>query len=286
MNYLMLIIPSILWGSIGIFIDGILISSTQVAFFRLLFASITLAFIYLFSKNKVSITEFKKSLIKLALAGSFIGANWVALFEAYRRSSVSIATVVYYIAPLIIISASPYIYKEKLTLSKITGILLAFLGMCAVSLSASSGQVQISGILFAVLGAVLYASACLINKSIRNISGFNVAMIELMIGTIVVGIYTFILMGETITYPGDKYMINLIILGVVHTGIAYGLYMTAIQRVPMQTTAVCSFGEPLFAIIFSVIILGERMSGIQITGAVLIIGGAMFAELYKGKKKI
>ncbi len=285
MYYLMLLIPAILWGSIGVFLDGILISSTQIAFYRLSFASITLIIFYIFSKNKADINKIKANLVKLICAGACIGGNWVALFEAYKLSSVSLGTVVYYISPILVILASPFFYKEKLTITKIIGSATAFLGLCAVSLSVSIGQVKIEGITFAFIGAILYAIVCLINKSITEISGFNVAMIELIIGAIIIAFYTFVISGETLVYPGDKYMINLIILGVVHTGIAYGVYMTAIQKVPMQTTAICSFADPLSAIIFSAVFLNEKMTQIQIIGAVCIIGGAFFAEIYKGKNK-
>ncbi len=283
MYYLMVLIPAMLWGSIAVFIDGIPISSTQVAFYRTVLGSLSLIMIYLFSKNKMDIKAVKKNILKLVLAGGCIGANWIALFEGYRLASVSVVTVVYYLSPIIVMAVSPYLFKEKLTFEKVLGMSTAFLGLIAVSFSAGVGEVSVSGIISAFIGAILYAIACILNKTINGISGFNVAMIELVMGAVLVFIYTFMINGETLNYPGDRYMINLIIIGVVHTGVAYGVYMSAIQKVSMQTIAILSFAEPIFAIIFSAVILKEVMTFWQIIGAVCVIGGAMFAELYKRK---
>ncbi len=284
MSYLLLLITSFLWGSIGIFILGIDISSTQTAFYRLLFACISLISIYAFSKNKTNISIIKENFLKLLFAGGFLGANWVALFEAYKLSSVSITTVVYSVSPILIIAISPIIYKEKLTVQKIIGIACAFLGMCAVSLSVGVGDVSLLGVMVAFLGASMYSASCLINKSIKGISGFNMAMIEMIMALIVVSVYTFLINKESLEIASGKYMINLIIIGVVHTGIAYGIYMSVIQKVQIQTIAVFAFLEPFFALVLSALILKERMSDIQIIGAVCIIGGAMFAEFFKPKR--
>ena len=69
-------------------------------------------------------------------------------------------------------------------------------------------------------------------------------------------------------------------IGVFHTGICYAMYFTAVQRVKAQTSAICSFADPFAALFVSVFILHEELMLIQFFGAVLIIGGAMVAELW------
>ncbi|MBQ2924303.1 MAG: DMT family transporter, partial [Anaerotignum sp.] len=70
-----------------------------------------------------------------------------------------------------------------------------------------------------------------------------------------------------------------LMLGLVNTGLGCYRYFSAIGRLPVQTVAVCGYLEPLAAVVLSAILLGEGMGVLQILGTVLILGGAMFAEL-------
>ncbi len=275
-----------MWGSLGIFVNYIEVSSVQIALARTVLASITLLVIFIGRKQKLDIKAIKNNKLKLILAGFCMGFNWVALFEAYKQTSVSVATVVYYLAPAIVIAFSPIFFKEKLKFNKIIGLILAIVGMVFVSFSAGVGQVSITGVRLAFIGAVIYAVILISNKSIKGISGFEVAMIELMIAAVVLFVYSVFVSKETFAVPDSLSIVNLIIIGVFHTGICYGLYFTAVQRLRAQTSAICSFADPLSALLISAIFLGEFMSILQIIGAILIIGGAMFAEIYKAKEKL
>jgi drug/metabolite transporter (DMT)-like permease len=79
-------------------------------------------------------------------------------------------------------------------------------------------------------------------------------------------------------------IIPIVWLGVVNTGIACYLYFSSIHELPAQSVAICSYIDPLSALIFSAIMLNEQLSAVQIVGAILILGGAAFSELYHYKK--
>ena len=70
-----------------------------------------------------------------------------------------------------------------------------------------------------------------------------------------------------------------IIVGIVHTGIAYALYFGSMEHLKAQSVAVLSYLDPVFALILSAVILGERMTVFGIIGAVLIIGSALISEM-------
>ncbi|MFI3312329.1 MAG: DMT family transporter [Eubacteriales bacterium] len=281
---LMLLIPAILWGTLGIFVRNIDLPTMQTVFYRTVLASISLVIIFYLSKKKLDKKALKSQFFKLMVAGIAIGFNWVALFEAYKQTSVGVATVVYYLAPAMVIAASPFCYKERLTANKILGLLAAILGMMLVSFSAGVGDVSLAGIALAFGGAVLYAGITLVNKSIKGMDGFQVSMVELLCAVPVLFLYTALFTTDGWIMPDTTSLINLVIVGAFHTGICYGLYFSAVQKVPAQTAAMYSFADPFTALLVSVTVLGEAMTWMQVGGAVCILGGAMVAELYRGKR--
>ena len=70
-----------------------------------------------------------------------------------------------------------------------------------------------------------------------------------------------------------------LIVGVFHTGFAYMIYFSSVQKVPAQTTAVFSYIDPVTAIVVSAAVLGERMDAAQTVGTVLILAATLFNEL-------
>ena len=73
----------------------------------------------------------------------------------------------------------------------------------------------------------------------------------------------------------------ILVLGLVNTGIGCYLYFSPLSKLPVQTVAVCGYLEPLSAVLFAALLLGEKMSALQYIGAVCIIGGAMIGEIIK-----
>ena len=73
-------------------------------------------------------------------------------------------------------------------------------------------------------------------------------------------------------------------LGFVNTGIGCFLYFSSLSMLPVQTVAVCGYLEPLSAVLFAALLLGEKMTALQITGGICIIDGAMIGELMKDSK--
>ncbi len=285
MTYFMLIFPAVMWGTLGAFVRQISLTSTQIALVRTILAAITLTALYFLGNRRIDPTHLRRNLPRLAVAGCAMAFNWIALFEAYQLTSVSVATVVYYLAPAIVIAASPLLYKEKLTPHKIAGLCGALLGMGCVSLSAGVGEISFQGILMAFGGACLYATVVLCNKGVTGMGGFRTSLVEFYFAILVLVPYALFFTQESWMMPDVKGVLCLLVIGVFHTGICYGMYFTAVQRVKAQTTAICSFADPFSALFVSVFLLGESMTAIQVFGAVLIIGGAMVAELWPSGSK-
>lgn len=85
-------------------------------------------------------------------------------------------------------------------------------------------------------------------------------------------------------FPRES-VVPILVLGIVNTGIGCCFYFSSIGKLPVQTVAVCGYLEPLSAVLFASLFLGEKMTALQAVGAVLIIGGAMVGETVKARAK-
>ena len=71
----------------------------------------------------------------------------------------------------------------------------------------------------------------------------------------------------------------------MNTGVGMYLYFSPISKLPVQSVAICGYLEPLSAVVFSVLFLHEEMLPLYILGGILIIGGALFGEIFQLKQK-
>lgn len=284
-----IIAAMLIFGSIGLFVRGIDLPSSEIALFRGIIGSTFLLLSMAILKNKFSWKTIRSNLTILLLSGAAIGANWIFLFEAYKYTTISTATLCYYCAPVIVIMLSPLILKEKLSGLKVACVLASLLGMAFVAgvnnLSAS-GQNNLLGIAFGLTAAALYASVILMNKFLRGLSGIESSSTQLVIASVV--LLPYVLLTEKISFSAFTGQTVLLILtvGIIHTGVAYLLYFSAMQKLPGQTIALFSYVDPITAILLSSLILGEVMSPLQILGALLILGSTLVSELSGSKKDL
>ena len=271
----------IIFGTIGIFRRGIIYSSALIAAVRGIIGSLFLMLFIQIRHGGMNFKAIHTNRKLLLLSGIAMGFNWILLFDAYNYTTVTIATLCYYMEPLILIIVSPFLLKEKLTVRKTGSVIAALTGMCFVS-GVIGGKMpsgdNLKGILLGLGAAFLYACVVLINKKIHDISAYDKTAVQLLIAGIIM--IPFILLTERNTaFIFDlKSLILLAIIAIVHTGFAYAMYFGSMVSLPAQTIAVFSYADPVTAVILSALFLKEPMTGWQIFGAVLIIGASVLSE--------
>lgn len=277
-----LILSMIIFGTIGVFRKYIDIPSSVLAMARGFIGMFFLLAVIALKKEKLSIRALKSNLLFLILSGTFIGFNWILLFESYNYTSVAVATLCYYMAPVIVMILSPIVLKETLSLAKILSVIAAMLGMFFVSGVISNGVTSIQemkGVFCGLGAALLYALVILLNKKIKNISPFDKTIYQLGIAGLVLFLYTYLTEDLSLINPDYKSLFLLFVVGIIHTGITYYLYFGSLSGLDAQTAALYSYIDPIFAIILSGIILKESMGVYEIIGTLLILGSTIFCEL-------
>lgn len=281
-SYLMYTGSMLIFGTIGIFRKYIPLSSGMLAFTRGLLGAL---FLYAYAKLKkksVNHSIGNKKLLLLALTGGIIGLNWIMLFEAYNYTSVSVATLCYYMQPTIVILISPFAFKERLTVKKLLCAVLAISGMVFVSgmLEGISFQSSdIKGILFGLGAASLYATVVILNKKIQIEDAFEKTIIQLLFASVVMIPYLIVTESIINIRLNAFSVLMILIVGIIHTGVAYALYFASMSKLKAQSVAILSYIDPVSALILSTVILHESLTIFGIIGAILIIGSAIFSEM-------
>ena len=273
--YVVFILSLLLFGTNGLYVANISVASSHIVLFRTLIGGFILTGLVAV-RGGFDRTSIQAEFVPLLFGGIALGMNWVALFGAYRLLNVSLATLVYYAGPMLVILFSPLLFRERLTGTKIIAIILVAAGLVLISGSVAFGGLNPSGLLAAAASALFYAALMVFNKRIRKTSGLQTAALELDIAFVVVLIY--VLLTSGLPHPTRADLPYLLLIGLINTGLAYLLYFTGLQKLPAQSVALISYIDPVSALFFSAVFLQESMSVLQILGAVLIIGGAIAGE--------
>lgn len=275
--YVMYIVSLLIFGSNGVFASHIDMTSAEIVCMRTLIGSLALILVLLISRTKLDWAVMKREAFKLIAAGICLGVNWALLFEAYKLMSVSIATLTYYLAPIIVLILSPLLLREKQSARAYIGMGAAVVGLVlAVGLGDTS--VTATGLIVGLGSAVFYAGLIIFNKKIDGVTGLPLTTIEMVIAACVMLPYV-LLTGGHVGFPPDmEGTLYLIFLCLVNTGLACWLYFSSMNRLPARAVALFGYVDPVSALIFSAVFLGDRMGVLQIAGAVLVFAGAAFGQ--------
>ena len=282
--YLKYLLAVLLFGTNGIISSQISLDSYEIVFLRTLLGSIFLICVFLLGKNKFRISQYRKEFVFIVLSGMAMGVGWMFLYEAYAHIGVGLASLLYYCGPVIVMIMSPVIFKEKLTLPKITGFMAVVTGIILVNGRVAALGGNTWGLFCGAMSAIMYFLMLISNKQAKNIIGMENSLIQLTASFLAVAVFVGFKQHFVIHVPQEDWL-WIIFLGLVNTGIGCYLYFSSLYLLPVQTVAVCGYIEPLSAVVFAALLLGEHMTFIQVIGAVFIIGGAMCGELVKPKLK-
>ena len=270
-----------IFGTIGLFVRYLPLSSAAIAFFRGVMGVVLLILVMAVTRQKPDMPAVRKNLVLLTVSGAAIGINWILLFEAYRYTTVATATVCYYLAPLFLLLASPLL-GERLTAKKLGCIGIALTGLMFVS-GVLEGSLptpeEWTGIACGVGAAVLYASVMVLNKKLSPIPAYDKTIVQLGAASLVILPYLLAAGGLSPAGLTPGQWVVLGILGIVHTGIAYALYFGSMRGLAAHTIAIFSYIDPVVAVLLSALVLREQMTATGIVGAVLILGSALYSEL-------
>lgn len=277
---LMLSSAMVIFGTLGVFTRNINVTSGELALYRAVLAALLIgAYLVFIKKDGLNLKEAGRELPLLLASGIAMGINWILLFQAYRYTTISAATLSYYFAPVIVTVASPFLFHERLTVKQIICFVMSTLGLVLIiGIGGGQESANLTGILFGLGAAVFYAAVILLNKFIKNVAGIQRTILQLLAAVVTLLPYVAVSSGFNLSGLDGLGWACLLTVGLFHTGITYCLYFSALKDLTGQEAAILSYIDPLVAVIISVLLLGEPMTLAQMAGGALILGFTLWNE--------
>ncbi len=280
------ILSLFIYGTIGLVLRYISLPVEFVVICRGILGSLTMVIITKLTGKKLDFKPFKKVGKWFVLSGICLGFNWITLFAAYKVTTVAIASLCNYMAPIIVIFLAALLFKDKLKPISIVCIFVAFIGIALVSGVTLDGiaGVNLKGVALGFMAAAGFTGMVLCNKKGGDVPVYEKAIIQLISASLTALPYFLINnWGEPLNFDLQSVLL-ILLLGVVHSGIAYTFYFGAITKIDVQSFALLGYTEPIVSVLVSVIILHESMTLLGVIGAVMVLGAAIVNEMAQVKK--
>lgn len=284
---LLLALSMAIFGTLGPFVRYISISSGELALWRAVLAALLIGLFLLVTRQTIPFRQIKKELPLLLLSGMAMGINWILLFQAYKYTTVSVATLSYYFAPVIVTAVCPLLFREKMTPKQVICFAASTVGIVLITGVSDLGQSSsdLIGILFGLGAAVFYALVILLNKFIKSVGGIHRTFLQFLAAILILIPYVAFSGGVSLGGLDGTGWICLLVVGLLHTGVTYCMYFSSLKDLSGQKAAILSYIDPLVAILVSFLVLGEAMTLWQIVGGALILGFTLWNEIEPKKKK-
>ena len=277
------ILAVVIYGTIGLFLRYVSLPSEIVALCRGIIGS---GFILLYlraKRQRVNVPAIRQNLFWLAASGICLGLNWIFLFAAYMHTTVAIASLCNYMAPIIIILIAPIVLHEPLDMRKIPCVIAALIGIVLVSGVWGGSVGNIAGIFLGFASASCFVGIVICNRKIHDVPAFDKAAFQLAMSALTILPYVLLKNHGAALEVDLRSVLIILTLGIVHTGIAYCFYFSGLGSLPVQTIAILGYLEPVVSVLCSAFFLREALGITGWIGAVLVLGAAVVSESIKTK---
>ena len=275
---LTMVLSMVIFGTLGPFVRNIPVSSGELALYRAFLAALLLPAFLAVTGQRIPFDKIRREVPLLLASGAAMGVNWILLFQAYKYTTVSAATLSYYFAPVIVTAVCPLLFHEKMSGKQVLCFVMSTLGLVLLTGAGGEGS-HPAGILFGLGAAVFYAVVVLLNKFIRNVEGVHRTLLQFLAAILILIPYVLLTGGITLGDMPAAGWANLMIVGLFHTGVTYCMYFSSLKELPGQKAAILSYIDPLVAVLVSVTVLHETMTLRQAAGGVLILGFTLWNEI-------
>lgn len=280
MPIIKLILSMVIWGTLGFFVLKTDLGAIEIAFFRCVLGALVLL-PYCGHKRLFEYRLTFTNTWPILLGGIFVVFNWVLLFLSFRYASITLGNVSYYVQPIFLLILGYAFFREQIELGKWFFIGLSIIGVyLTVDLSHKNIEVDYTqwlGVGCALAAGFLYSLATLIVKKQRSLPAPLITLIQFMGGGLVllpfVGWHT--LHFDTIT------ACNLLIIGFVHTVLAFVFYYESVPLLSTDIIAIVSYIDPIVAILSDVVFFNRQLSEVQIVGILLTLIGGYYVIQYR-----
>jgi drug/metabolite transporter, DME family len=222
-------------------------------------------------------------LLPLGLIG--IGTFYLLYFYTVHESTVGTAAILLYSAPAFVVVLAWLFLKEPLNAAKVFALLLTVGGIFLVAGAYDPANLEVSSkiLLTGLLSGLTYGLYAILGRPLAaRLSPAVILSYALAFGSALLLVAALPTLDTLVGLPASSYLI-LLMLSVVHTTLAFALYTFGIKHLGAGRAAIVATIEPVVAGILGITLLGEELTVLKALGAVLVISGAILAQLRRGK---
>ena len=263
----------LLFGVSGLFGKLISAGPVTIVFGRTVFAAVAIFIGLKLCRSKFA-TASHNALFLMALSGLVLALHWVTFFHAIQSSTVAIGLVGFSTFPVFVTFLEPVLSGQKIRKIDVISAMLVSFGLLLVAPSFDLSDSGTVGLLWAVLSGALFAILTLINRHlVETHSSIVVAFYQH--GAAALCLLPFVIVFGATLDSGNIWL--LLILGVFCTALPQTLFIKSLSVLKAQLASVVAGLEPVYGIVFAVLLLGEIPSIQTITGAAIVFGAVILA---------
>ncbi len=225
-------------------------------------------------------------LLPLGLVG--IGFFYLLYFYTVRESTVGTAAILLYSAPAFVVILARLFLKEPLNAAKVFALLLTVGGIFLVVGAYAPANLEVSPkiLLTGLLSGLTYGLYAIFGRPLAgHLSPAVILSYALAFGSALLIVAALPTLDTLVGLPAGSYLL-LLMLAVIHTTLAFALYTFGIRHLGAGRAAIVATIEPVVAGILGVTLLGEELTALKALGALLVLAGAVLAQVGPRKARL
>jgi drug/metabolite transporter (DMT)-like permease len=260
---------AIIWGSNGVIVNWVPYDASAIAFFRVLFASLTLLPVVLLTRKPETMRAARSWRVMLSL-GLLLALGWTLLFHSMKLIAIANAVLLNYTAPIFVALLAPLFLKEKLEKSTLLALAISVAGIVVISYQQNlqMSHLNLWGVILGLLAGLAYAGFVIASK--RALSSFSSQVVAFYSYSVAAIFLLPFVIGIDFS-PDLASWILLLVLGVFNTAFAVTLYLKGLGMVKAQKAVVFTYLEPASAVVFGFLFLAQQPTPLMLVGGFLIL---------------
>lgn len=278
-SFIYILLSGMLWGCMGVFVRVLNkqgIASMDIVFLRAIVTAVAMViFLFIFHRRMLKI-HWKDFWCFLGTGIASITFFNFCYFKAIMMTSLSVAAVLLYTAPAIVMILSYILFHEAFTVRKVIAIVMTFFGcMLVTGMLGQQQAITTTGLLYGLGAGLGYAFYSIFSRYAleKGYHSLTITCYTFIVTTVVSVFFTNVSKVSMVVFSSPLYVMLTVALGLICTVAPYLLYTLGLQEVDNSHAAIIASIEPVTATVLGFVVFGEDITVVKMMGMILVLGG-------------
>ena len=278
-SFIYILLSGMLWGCMGVFVRVLNkqgIASMDIVFLRAIVTAVAMViYLFIFHRKMLKI-HWKDFWCFLGTGIASITFFNFCYFKAIMMTSLSVAAVLLYTAPAIVMILSYILFREAFTVRKVIAIVMTFFGcMLVTGMLGQQQAITTTGLLYGLGAGLGYAFYSIFSRYAleKGYHSLTITCYTFIVTTVVSVFFTNVSKVSMVVFSSPLYVMLTVALGLICTVAPYLLYTLGLQEVDNSHAAIIASIEPVTATVLGFVVFGEDITVVKMMGMILVLGG-------------